>query len=244
MKHTKYGEGEIVRQYDNKMDIAFGAAVRCFLFPAAFENHIQALDAETKEIVQQNLNQLSQEKEKEKRQREVEMYRATFKLKPSDHAVFDIKENEITDIAKNWNICTCKAGKEPKIPLKLNMYSICFLTQKSRGEAERQRRIIGLFMTDENFIGIHCLDGQIAVHEKYHVLLDNQEPVYFWDFFEEEKRLKTWGSSRMKYVPTEIARKILEKLSAKNESALDYSEDVRTQIDAIHKYFYEIKLRG
>ncbi len=238
--HIRFGKGIIVNQYDNKMEVDFGSCVKCFLYPAAFENFFKTLDAETEKFINKELEIFNKIKKKSEYEKEVMNYKLAFKNRQGFHGIFDVREEELSFSGDSWKISTSSNNKKDAngeiiIPKKLNMNSVCILTMKEKGKKESERKVIGLFMTEDDFIGMNCLSGIITAHEKYRILLDCDEPIYFWNFFSEDKRLKSWGSRKMKYLSTVVVEQILNRIFA-----MDTDDDLKEEMIEFNRYFSEI----
>ncbi len=237
--HVKFGKGEIIKQYENKMEVDFGSSVKCFLYPDSFENFFQTSDERTKQYIKKELELYKEVKKKKEYEKEIRMQKKILKNKASSHGVFDIKEEDFTSFTDFWEIYTDNSNKRSlngkfTVPNKLNMNSACILTMKEKWKKENERKVIGLFMTEEDFIGANCQDGVITAHEKYRILLDCYEPIYFWNFFPEEKRLKSWGSKKMKYTSTITVKEILNKISN-----ADIEDELKEEVIEFDRYFCE-----
>lgn len=239
--HIKFGEGVIVEQWENKMKVDFGSNAKYFVYPDAFEKFFQTVDGETEKIINKELEALNEIRKKAEYEKEVMMYKIASKNKPSFHGVFDLTEDEFELFKNLWSVSTVRNNKSTKVEIKLqeklNMNSACILTIKEKGKKECERKIMGFFMPEEDFIGTNCISGVITAHEKYRIVLNCDEPIYFWDFFCEEQRLRCWSRRKLKYLPTITVQGILNRIVD-----MDIDDDLKEEIIDFHRYFSEVNL--
>lgn len=240
VEHVKFGRGIIVKQYDNKLEVAFGGDVKCFSYPGVFEEHIRALDAQTVKYINQELENMEEVRQKTLQEKRNRMQRIAIMALPCSHGIFDIKEDEAADFIDNWELSTGrsnikKENEEVILPKRLNMNSACIVTMRERGRREGERRIFALLMPKDNFIGTNCKDGIITAHDQYRILFDPEEPIYFWDMFPEDKRLKNWGSRKMKYTTAGTVEGIFNQLED-----MDIEDELKKELQEFDHYCNDI----
>lgn len=119
-------------------------------------------------------------------------------------------------------------------PQGLNMDSACILTMKENGMKESERKIVGICMVRDDFIGEYFINDILPTLEKYRIMLTKSEPIYFWNMFPKEKRKENWGSKKMKCVSTTIVESILSRIFVMVEE-----DELKTQLIAFEEYFSE-----
>ena len=71
----------------------------------------------------------------------------------------------------------CKSGANKGKPNRLaRLYpnSACVITQRERDLPEQTRRVVGVFMVAEDFVGKLCDDGYIPAHSHYRIRLSEE----------------------------------------------------------------------
>lgn len=232
--HITFGEGVIVNQDNNKIEIDFGSFVKSFLYPVAFEKFIRMMDTKTERLINKEIEQLKEVRKLEEQEKKMLLHRVVTK---GAHGVFDLNEDELNQFQSSGEINTGR-GKTRNtncmIPQKINMDSACILTMKEKARRESERKIVGICMTGEDFIGERSTNGIIPTHEKYRLMLPEDEPIYFWHVFPEEKRKDNWGSRKLRYVSTAIVEAILSRMFVMIEE-----EELKTELIAFEEYFNE-----
>lgn len=230
--HVKYGIGTIVEINENKMRVDFKSDIKTFIYPESFENFFSITDKRAKKYIDGKLNEINKIKKIEQEQKEKEeqfrIFKSKLKIKVNSQAVFEVNYNEWNSFLDTGSISTGihlsgnNKGKS-RIPRNLNMNSACLLTMKPEGSTERHRIILGVFMTSNEFIGENCATGIIPAHEKYRIIWESEE-LLFWDYFSDDTKLEKWGSSNMKYASITLVKSILEDMmnfaSEKNEKEI------------------------
>lgn len=97
-----------------------------------------------------------------------------LKLSPQSQAVFHIDAEAHEAVFSSWTVSTgCYLSGyskgEPRIPERLQPNSMCLLTERPRGCSEAERRIVGAFMVEDDFIGTCCTDGTIQAHPTHRI---------------------------------------------------------------------------
>ena len=102
------------------------------------------------------------------------------KIHPQSQVVFWCDEDEQEKVFTEWRTFTgiIKSGKNKGKIRKLSRLqpnSACLLTAKVAGAPEKERRIIGVFMVKEDFIGKLNENGYIPAHPKYRIRLNEEQ---------------------------------------------------------------------
>lgn len=221
--HELFGEGSIVEHNDSIIEIHFATESKKFVFPDAFGKHLKLHDEiaanslkkviQKKEIEREKIEQ--EKEEKIKRQREEHQLRLeheklmkNHKLHPQSQMVFWCDDEEQITVFKEWKVFTgvIKSGNDigkPKRPTRIYKNSVCLLTARDSSMSEKERRIIGVYMANENFIGKLCEDGFIPAHSEYRLQLTEQESerMLFWNYYVNEKspHAMTWNTGKYRY---------------------------------------------
>lgn len=220
--HVKYGLGTIVGINENKMQVDFNSETKAFIYPDSFEKFFSIEDNSAKKYIDVKLDEVNRLKRIEQEQKEKEekfrLFKSRFKIKDNSQAVFEVNYDEWNGFLDTWSISTGihlsgnNKGK-PRVPKNLNMNSACLLTMKPEGGKERDRIILGAFMTPSDFIGENCTSGIVPAHEKYRIIWEpEQEDLLFWDYFSDDAKLDKWGTINMKSVSITLIKKILEDM--------------------------------
>ena len=130
-----------------------------------------------------------------------------MKLSKMSQAAFDVEEGQLNALFSEWVISTgtyiSGASKgEPRVPARMKPNSLCLITHRGTNEPETERRILGMCMVREDFIGSCCVDGQIKAHPVYRLTLKKEEQPLFWPYFSEKTARRSWGNASLKYFST------------------------------------------
>ncbi len=232
IKHVTFGDGIIVNQNKEKVEINFGNCVKSFLYPSSFEKFIKVMDKKTENFIKRELEQLNEVRQQEEQEKNQLLHRIVTK---GAHGVFDIRKEELSHFLSVGELSTGRErirNSNTMIPLKIDMNSACILTMKEKEKKESERKIVGICMTTDDFIGQHCVNGIIPTEEKYRIMLTEGESIYFWSVFPEDKRKISWGTRKMKYVSTAVVEAILSRLFVVIEK-----EESRTKLITFEEYF-------
>jgi hypothetical protein len=224
--HRIFGKGSVVKYDDSYIKIDFSSGNKKFVFPDAFEKYLTFTDQRAANLVgkmvQKRKRERNEEKLKlkklkalqnEKRQRLLERgrlvkRRKTQKIHPCSQSVFWCKAQELDSIFTRWNIFTgvIKSGQkkgQPKRLARINQNSACLLTARDSDVAEKDRRILGVFMVNETFNSKQCVDGYIPAHSEYRLRLSEQESekMLFWNYYVNKRcpHKMTWNTGRHRY---------------------------------------------
>ena len=224
IRHETFGKGIVTGWNRNILTVCFPGGDKRFLYPDAFaRRHLTLRNQEMQAEIQELL--LAKEAEKQEAQQamqEEQERRALLqhmKLSKMSQAAFDVEEGQLNALFSEWVISTgtyiSGASKgEPRVPARMKPNSLCLITHRGTNEPETERRILGMCMVREDFIGSCCVDGQIKAHPVYRLTLKKEEQPLFWPYFSEKTARRSWGNASLKYFSTEIAEKILFDLRA------------------------------
>jgi hypothetical protein len=242
VSHKRFGKGSIVKQNDSIIEIHFATENKKFVFPDAFGEHLKLHDesaAHTLEKViqkkEQELEKIEQKKEEEKElQRKEQQLRLeheklmkNHKLHPESQMVFWCDDEEQNMVFTEWKVFTgtIKSGinkGKPKKPTRLYRNSVCLLTTRDSSMPEKERRIIGAYMVNEDFIGKICEDGYIPAHPEYKLQLTEQESarMLFWKYYVNEKSPDKiiWNTGKFRYFDNVWMAQILHDIVSMKSS--------------------------
>lgn len=218
VKHSSFGEGIVRSISDRFITIQFMQGDKKFLYPDAFLNFLKLKDEEKqKEMNTRNMIKSEQdrvEKERERKNQQKRLKLRTMKILSNSQAVFDVDFKDAENIVEQGLVSTgsylsgTSKGK-PRIPNKLRPNSVCLITGVDEGCEEKERRILGAFAVNEQFLGEDCQDGIIQGHDKYKVILMDDMVLPFWDYFDQGAAFLRWGRVPFKYCSNRIMKKIL-----------------------------------
>ena len=112
---------------------------------------------------------------------------------------------------------------KPKKPIRLYRNSVCLLTARDSSKPEKDRRILGVYMVNEDFIGKFCEDGYVPAHSEYRLQLTEQESdqMLFWKYYVNEKSPEkmTWNTGKFRYFNNVwMAQILLDIVSLKSDT--------------------------
>lgn len=221
--HKLFGMGSIVKHNDSSIEIHFTSENKLFIFPDAFEKHLQLHDkndAKSLEemILKKELERKEEEREKEEEKKlqrkklelrlEHEKLMKHHKLHPESQMVFWCDEGERNSSLSEWKVFSgvIKSGNnkgKPNKPSRLHQNSAVLLTTRDSSVSEKDRRILGVYMVHEDFIGKICEDGDIPAHSKYRIQLTEQESeqLLFWKYYVNNKTPEkvSWNTGKYRY---------------------------------------------
>lgn len=234
--HKSFGTGSIVKHSESSIEIHFGTENKKFVFPDVFGKHLKLNDKNDavlldKIIQKKELEQREEDWKKEeetKRQRAFQELRLlheklmkNHKLHPESQLVFWCDKEEQTSVLSQWKVFSglIKSGNnkgKPSKPIRLHQNSAVLLTAKDPGTVEKDRRILGVYMVKENFIGKLCEDGYVPAHSKYRIELTEQESekMLFWNYYVNEKfpDKMTWNTGKHRYFENLWMAQILQDI--------------------------------
>lgn len=237
VKHEMFGKGSVVGCTDLYIEVDFPEGRKKFVFPDALGEHLvlanqkiaarvaslkkKVLKVRKKEQLQLEKKRI-QDYEKQQRLLERERLMRNHRLTPVSQAVFWVDGQEQDRVFADWRIFTSvrKSGAlegKPNRLVRLHQNSGCLITAREAGQRERKRRILGVFMVEENFIGKLCEDGYIPAHSKFRVRLspEESEQMLFWNYYFNRRYPSnmTWNSGRHRYFDNVWMAQILNDLA-------------------------------
>ena len=219
--HKRFGIGSIVKHNDSSIEINFETENKKFVFPDVFGQFLtlhDTNDAKSLELIIQNKVKEQKEeefkKEEEKKLKrkqhelrlEHEKLMKNHKLHPESQMVFWCDKEEQNRSLSEWKVFSgeVKSGSnkgKPNKPIRLHQNSAVLLT--AVGSAETERRILGVYMVNEDFVGKLCEDGYVPAHSKYKLELTEEESnqLRFWKYYTDEKNPEkvTWNTGKYRY---------------------------------------------
>ncbi|WP_019243446.1 MULTISPECIES: hypothetical protein [Bacillus] len=231
--HKRFGIGNIVKHNDSRIEIHFASENKKFIFPDVFSEHLKLHDKSDakslEEILQKKENEQKEEewkKEEEKKlQRkklelrlEHEKLMKHHKLHPESQMVFWCDTEEQNSSFSEWKVFSgvIKSGNnkgKPNKPVRLYQNSAVLLTARDSSMPEKDRRILGVYMVNEGFVGKLSEDGYIPAHSKYRLQLTEQESdqLLFWEYYVNEKSPEkvTWNTGKYRYFDNSWMAQIL-----------------------------------
>lgn len=232
ISHIKFGEGIVKESKDNYITIQFSQGDKKFLYPNAFYKHLTFSDKviqtrinEELKLSQKDINKIDINIKEMDRQycelnKNVIVKNKNSKLHQStsiSQAVFGFVQNNSEEVFSSWSVYAgsyqsgSSRGKHKK-PVGVKWNSACLLTECPKGELEKARQIIGVFMPKETFEGSTCMDGIIHSHEKYRIKLEETERLLFWNYITSNERSANWGNVELRYMSAVTMKKILNDM--------------------------------
>ncbi|WP_316570145.1 malate synthase [Neobacillus sp. YIM B06451] len=240
--HKRFGLGSIVKHNDSRIVINFASENKKFVFPDVFEKHLKLHDkvaANSLEKVIQKMEverkeeEWKKEEEKKLQQKKLELrwehekLMKNHKLHPESQMVFWCDTEEQNNSFSEWKVFSgvLKSGKnqgKPNKPIRLHQNSAVLLTTRDSSLPEQDRRILGVYMVNENFIGKLCEDGFIPAHSTYRLQLTEKESeqMLFWNYYVNEKlpHRITWNTGKYRYFDNLwMAQILLDIVSLKSD---------------------------
>ena len=234
--HKQFGIGSIVKHNDSSIEIHFASENKKFIYPDAFGKHLKLHDqsdaSALEKMIQKREMERKEEKQKleeeEKLQRknrelrlEHEKLMKNHKLHSESQLAFWCDTEEQSSAFSEWKVFfgVTKSGANkgmPSKPIRLYPNSAVLLTALDSGKPEKDRRIIGIYMVNEDFIGKLCEDGYVSAHSKYRLQLTKQESdqLFFWEYYVNEKypNKTTWNAGKHRYFNNEWMAQILLRI--------------------------------
>ena len=219
--HKRFGIGSIVKHTDSSIEINFETENKKFVFPDVFGQYLtlhDKNDAKSLQIIidkkekEQKEEEFKKEEEKklQRKQQELrlehEKLMKNHKLHPESQMVFWCDQEEQNHSFSEWKVFSgeVKSGAnkgKPNKPVRLHQNSAVLLTAVD--STENDRRILGVYMVNEDFVGKLCEDGYIPAHSKYKLELTEEESnqLRFWNYYTDVKNPEkmTWNSGKYRY---------------------------------------------
>lgn len=253
--HKVFGKGIIVDHNDSFITVDFDKDVKKFVYPDAFSKFIKLSDEELAKSLDKVLSKrekeeaaLEEKREEEKEQRALEQQRKdrikNLKIHESSQMVFWLDEEEEKNVFTDWNVFVgnVQSGKnkgEPNKVARLSSNSANVLTVRGPDQPEIERKIIGLYMTKETFVGSLSEDGMIPAHEDFRIQLTEaeSEKMLFWNYYINKSYpdRTAWNSGKYRYFDNVWTAQILKDILA-----LRTDEEEIKQVESFLKYFCQM----
>ncbi|HZG71331.1 MAG TPA: hypothetical protein VEY51_07305 [Chondromyces sp.] len=241
--HKRFGEGSVVKHNDSIIEIHFATENKKFVFPDAFGKYLKLHDRSAAHSLEKIIQKKQMEREKEEQEKEEEKkllrkeqqlrlehekLMKNHKLHPQSQMVFWCDAEEMSRVFTEWKVFTGKINSgnnkgKPNKPTRIYKNSVCLLTARDSSMPEKDRRILGIYMVNERFIGKFCENGYIPAHSEYRLQLTEQESdkMLFWKYYVNEKspHKMTWNTGKYRYFDNVWAAQILlDIVSLKNDT--------------------------
>lgn len=254
--HKLFGEGSIVHHNGTSIEVSFAAENKKFIYPDAFAKFLVLHDhegakvlAEMIEVKENELKAVEFEKEVE-RNRQVERQKMlveyeklmhNHKLHGESQMVFWCDAEEKETVFNEWKVFTgtiqsgANKGK-PSKAVRLHRNSAIVLTTRDPGSVEQQRRILGIYMVKEDFIGKLSEDGYVPAHSVYKLQLTKEESdkLLFWTYYTNKNAPDkvSWNSGKYRYFDNVWVAQILSDIMSLKED-----ETEKLQVKRFLSYF-------
>lgn len=219
--HKRFGMGNIVKHNETSIEIHFETENKKFVFPDVFEKHLKIHDPSVADSLEKIIQEREMERKEEewKKEEERKLQRKkqelrmeheklmqNHKLHPESQMVFWCDTEERKSSFSEWSVFSgeIKSGNnkgKPNKPIRLHQNSAVLLTAVDSDE--KDRRILGVYMVNEEFIGKLCEDGNVPAHSKFRLQLTEQESdqMLFWKYYINEKspQKMTWNTGKYRY---------------------------------------------
>lgn len=218
IKHKAFGNGIITDFSANIVTISFSLGEKKFIYPDAFANFLIFKDKAVHNQINAIFNKRLQEENAQKQIIQEEQERRkqirTLKITPNSQAAFNLNPKDMEEVFLSGVVSTgCylsgHSKGEPRIPTRLKPNSACLLTECPKDVPEKERRIIGVFMVKDDFLGNLCRNGIIESHKQYKLRIDSESNLLFWNYFNHSESISPWGSAAFKYFSNSIMQQIL-----------------------------------
>jgi len=241
--HKHFGTGSIVKYNDSSIEIHFASENKKFVFPDVFGKHLKLHDKSVANSLEKIIQEKEMERKEEERKKEEEKIlqrknqelrwgheklMKNHKLHPESQMVFWCDAEEKNSSFSEWKVFSgvVKSGNNkgnPTKPNRLHQNSAVLLTAIDSSMPEKDRRILGVYMVNEDFIGKLCEDGYIPAHSKHRIKLTEQESdqILFWEYYVNERSSQkiTWNTGKYRYFDNSwMAQILLDIVSLKSDS--------------------------
>lgn len=244
VKHSTFGKGTVTDWNHSTITICFPAGEKRFIYPDAFSGFLTLKNDTMQRQIQGLLDKREEARAAERKAfQEIQDRRnllRNLKISPQSQAVFDVKADEKEALFSTWSVSTgCYAGGyskgEPRIPDRLKPNSMCLLTESSAAQSEKERRIIGAFMVEEDFLGSYCRDGIIDAHPVHRLQLWPERQLLFWPYITQEPKEQRWGRTPLKYMSNKAGEKILFDIKE-----LSCCDEVGESAEKFYQYYCKL----
>ncbi|WP_107842136.1 malate synthase [Metasolibacillus meyeri] len=241
--HKLFGMGSIVKHNDSSVEIHFASESKMFIFPDAFEKHLKLQDKSDANLLDTIIQKREIERKEDewKKEEEIKLQRKNQKLRleheklmkhhklhSESQMVFWCDKEEQNSSFSEWKVFSgvIKSGNnkgKPNKPSRLHQNSAVLLTAIDSSMPEKDRRILGVYMVNEEFFGKLCEDGNIPAHSKYRLQLTEQESdqLFFWKYYQNEKSPEkmSWNTGKYRYFDNLwMAQILLDIVSLKKDT--------------------------
>ncbi|MEC1179658.1 malate synthase [Metasolibacillus meyeri] len=241
--HKLFGMGSIVKHNDSSVEIHFASESKMFIFPDAFEKHLKLQDKSDANLLDTIIQKREIERKEDewKKEEEIKLQRKNQKLRleheklmkhhklhSESQMVFWCDKEEQNSSFSEWQVFSgvIKSGNnkgKPNKPSRLHQNSAVLLTAIDSSMPEKDRRILGVYMVNEEFFGKLCEDGNIPAHSKYRLQLTEQESdqLFFWKYYQNEKSPEkmSWNTGKYRYFDNLwMAQILLDIVSLKKDT--------------------------
>lgn len=229
VQHEVFGKGTICELTDEVVAVKFKSGVKKFVFPDAFRDFLVMTEKKSGKYVCDMLDDIDREMKLKREQEVLEAERrerlSNLPVNTKAQAAFGFIENDKQSVLEDKGVFvgTYRSGQnrgKPRSTARLYPNSACLLTQVEKKQSEEDRVIWGVFMVRDDYIGSEFSDGMIPIHEKYNIVLDDEQKIKYWDYFEDKSKNKTpkWGSVEIKYFDNMTMLKILKDIAGSIEN--------------------------
>lgn len=240
--HKLFGMGSVVKHNDSVIEIHFASENKMFVFPDAFEKHLKLHDksdaSSVDQIIQKREIERKEDEYKKEEERKLQRKKLELrleheklmkhhKLHPESQMVFWCDTEERNSSFSEWKVFSgaVKNGNskgKPNKPSRLHQNSAVLLTAVDSSKPEKDRRILGVYMVNEDFVGKLCEDGNVPAHSKYRLQLTEQESdqLLFWKYYINEKtpQKMSWSTGKYRYFDNLwMAQILLDIVSLKSD---------------------------
>lgn len=246
--HKIFGTGHIIDLNETAVEVQFESERKKFIFPDAFGKFLKLHDEQAVETIKNFIHKKEKEKQQMREKRQLHLERNKFiknlKIHPNSQVVFWCDEDEQNKVFTEGQIFAgvIKSGKNQGTPRKLSRLcpnSACLLTKRTHDEPEQSRRITGVFMVEENFVGKLRDDGYVPAHAKYRLQLteDEAKKLPFWKYYinKNSPHKTTWNTGKYRYFDNIVMAQILLDI-------IDVKSDPEEQKLAQHFFDYFCKM--
>lgn len=244
VEHKAFGQGTITDRSDHILTVSFPQGDKKFIYPDAFTRFLMLKN----KSAQNKINEICDKRlraeavRKQALQEELKQRRRFINLKitPNSQAAFTIDPDDIDEVFSSGAVSTGfylsgNSKGEPRIPNKLKPNSACLLTGRPTDASEKERRILGACMVNDEFWGDVCKNGTVEFHDRYKVLLHSKNSMLYWDYFDCGDTIPRWGNVVFKYLPNSTMQRILFDM----KEALQNAEE-ETVMQEFYQYFCDI----
>ena len=240
IEHEQFGKGVVTACDRGIITVQFEEFKKSFVYPDAFESFLVPESSGS----QAEINDILVKRKLEEKQREIEnlehqkklAHLRSMKIPAIGQAVFDLDRQQDNDPFESLQCSTgCYLSGyskgQPRIPDRIHFNTMCILTRCPEHQPENSRKILGVAMVSEGFMGENCEDGLIPFHETFRLKLS--KPLAIWPYMGKEPQ-KAWGHTTFKYISNKIGEEIIHDI----RNQLAGTEDEKLARD-FYQYYCE-----